>query len=513
VSQAKLLALYNKDSDAVRVSLWADAVLDSGTVELWHANTLLHSLEINPDTINAEDRFCIMFNKPARNVSLHVEASLIIAGNPVATTIDVLADDQVNELPNVPNEIVYIPIQRMEPLVEMDEQNKFIDANKVDRNKDHVTADRPSEPVDRDYDPLLLHIMFGERYMVKRGTGEIAYQGGGNRVFWDATGLQIQNANETPLGFAFSEHAATNILDNIWLSGNTPVGWSIVKDDGVGTTPRLVNEAHPQIKQWEIQLAKTTTDLNAVARLVAPKIAINNTLPVSFSSLLYVRNQITELNAVFVWWNGVTEISQELVTFDPSRFENHWGMLAHTLTPPGTATHVTAKIVCGLTSAETPLVKVLLPNIVQYEQPTSLITGVNARIGDLWQITTQDNVDPSQGFLELSGILGGNTPGNIFDTRNGFGEGIAGIWDGANLSLIINAGSGDEILSVPWTPTTPSCTWRFVWSQTYRAIVVNGTSLVDDQTPIQMPAHVGTLLTMAQNLNCQLTSLRIERSL
>lgn len=513
MSQAKLLALYNRDSDAVRVSLWADADLDSGTVALWHNDALLSTLNMNPLTKGVDDCFYVMFNKPLRNIDLRVEASLVVAGNPVTTSVDVLEDDQVNELPNVPNEIVNIPAQRVEPVVEMDEQNRFIDANTVDRSKDHVTGDRPSEPIDRHEDPLLLSILFGEQYKVKHGTGEIVYQGGGNRVFWDASGLQVQNADEIPQGFAYSERGVLNILNNVWLSGSIPIGWSIDKDDGVGSASKLVNEAHAQIKQWEIQLTKTTNALNANARLVAPKTPITSSLPVSFSTLLYVRNHMSEVTADFVWWNGATEISHNLVTFDPSRFENHWSMLAHTITPPGTATHVTVKIVCGLTASETPLVKVLLPNIVQYVQPTSLIVGANARLADLWQMPSADNIVTHQGFVEVAAILGGSTPGSIFDSRNGFGEGIAAAWDGANLTLTINDGSGDEVLSVPWVPANPSCTWRFTWSQMYRAISVGGTVLIDALTPIQMPTHVGTLLTIAQNLNCQLISLRIERSL
>lgn len=516
MAQGKLLALYNKDSDSVRVSLWTDADLNSGVVELWHGDAIIHTCNINPKTKNLDDNiYSIMFNKPSRNIELLAKAILDVSGTPVTTTAYVTTDDNAGELYEVPNDITSIPITRTEPLVEMVEENQHTDSNTVLRKKDHVHANRPSEPVvDAVGDQLLLLVAFGEKWPLKRGNGAINYVGGGNRLYWDDKGaLQIQAQNTTPVGFAFSEQSTNNLLDNVWLSltQNAPNGWYIEYDDSVGVASSLVNEIHPILKQWNIQLTKTANVWSDKAKFTSNPIAITNA-SVSFSTLLNIRNELDNLKVVFTWLVGNTIIHEDAVTFDPTRFENRWGMMAHTLMPAAGATHLSVVIVATPLIGQTPLMKLLSPNIVQASQPTSLIVGASNRIQDAWRVpTAQNNINPDGSSVEIAAILGGSSAGTIFDCRDGFGVGVAALWTGVNLSFIINAGAGDEVLDVPWTPVS-NVTWKFIWRDRYRAIVVNNSMLLENTDAIELPASVGTSLLVAQNLNCQLISLKIERS-
>lgn len=516
MAQGKLLALYNKDSDSVRVSLWIDAELTSGVVELWHGEVKIHTCTINPKTQNLDDgTFSIMFNKPSRNIDLSARANLVIAGTPISVSSRVTPDDNAGELYEVPNDVTPIPVTRTEPLVEMVEENLHTDSNTVVRKKDHVHSNRPSEPVvDNFGDPLMLLLAFGEKWPVKRGTGAINYTGGGNRLYWDDVGaLQIQAQDTTPIGFAFSEQNTNNLLDNVWLSltQNAPNGWYIEYDDGVGIDSKLVNEIHPMLKQWNIQLTKMVNNWEAAAKLTSYPTPISNS-PISFSILASIRNELADLKVIFTWLNGInTIIHEDTIAFDPVRFENRWGMLAHTITPAAGATHLSVVIMATPTMNQTPLLKLIAPNIVQATQPTSLIIGASNRIQDAWRMPTALNINPDGSSVELAAILGGNSTGTIFDCRDGFGVGVAALWTGVNLSFIINAGGGDDIIDVPWTPVS-NVTWKFIWRESYRAIVVNNSMLLENHAAIELPTSVGTSLLVAQDLNCQLLSLKIERS-
>lgn len=513
MAQAKLLALYNKDSDCVRVSLWADGVLEHGVLELLHGSVKIHSVKINPKTQNIDGTWSIMFNKPTRNLDLNVRAVLVIAGMPYITTADVTIDDNAGELAEVQNEIIDIPVMRTEPLVEITKENAHTDANKVDRKKDHSVDGRPSESVvDLVKDPLLALIAFGEKYPMKKGEGLLQYSGGGNRIYWDDKGaLQVQNINTMPFGFAYSEQAANNLLDNVWLSlsANAPTDWFIEVDGSIRVESNLINEIHPTLKQWNVQIAKVINKWDGAVKFTSRPKPISGL--VNFSVLANIRNELADLKVVFTWLNGNIIISEDVVAFDAKRFENRWGMLAHTASAVSGATHVSVVIVATPTMGQTPLVKLIMPNIVVADQPTSLIVGNSNRAQDNWRLPTEKNINPEGSAIEIAAILGGDSAGTIFDCRDAFGIGTAALWTGSNISFVVNAGSGDEVIDVPWTVIN-NVTWKFTWRKNYRAISVNNTMLVENTDSIEMPTSVGTSLLIAQNLNCQLISLKIERS-
>jgi hypothetical protein len=170
-------------------------------------------------------------------------------------------------------------------------------------------------------------------------------------------------------------------------------------------------------------------------------------------------------------------------------------------------------IVATPTMNQTPLMKLIVPNIVQALQPTSLIVGASARLQDNWNMPTSQNINAAGSSVELTAILGGDTqnPAVFFDCRDGFGTGVAATWDGTNISFIINAGAGDAVINASWVPVS-NAAWKFIWRKSYRAIIVNNSILAENFNSFDLPANVGSAMLVAQSLNCQLISLRIERS-
>jgi len=513
MAQARLVGFYNKDSNAATADLWTSDNIDSASVSLWHQDVLLDTLEINPDTRSEDYLWKIRFNQPAKTIDLRMVANVIISGVPITRSID-LIEDEYEGMPEVPNrdDVPDTP-EVDEPIVEQDQENEHTDENDVERAGDHVTAPRPSEPVEDGMgDTLVSHVAFGEQYRTEVGD-DVQYAGGGNRVYWDASGnLAVQTQDVAPTLFAYSEQDAENLIDNIWLSltNEAPAGWELDESD-VYVESTLVAELHPALRHWQLQLAKNTRSVTSTVSLgMADKVAISGSSDITFAALLNIRESISGLRVRYRWWNGNSLITQEEATFDAARFQNRWGMLAHTTTPHASATGVSLELLINLSPSQAPLVKFALPNIVELPQATSLILGQTTRLADVWTLPASA-ITPRGSIVELTATLGNaQQPGTLFDCRDGFGMGAAGIWDGTKLQLILNAGAGDVVLETPWAAQNRA-TWRFEWQPYKRSISVNGVTLVTDQTPLQTPTNNGTLL-IAPELNCQLEEIFVHRN-